>query len=230
MSPLLGAIVALNMAGQPVLAGEVAVSGMGGGSFNLSVTSIVERRWQTVVRQQYDYSCGSAAVATLLTYHYDWPVDEAAVFEAMFEAGDREAIQAQGFSMLDMRNYLRSQGFRADGIRAPLNVLAEVGVPLISLITTRGYTHFVVIKGVTSTDVIVGDPARGMLRLPRGEFEGIWSGTALIVRSRATQGRNAFNHERDRDATPQAPVGQASRQGDTISSFSMMLPARGEFY
>ena len=221
--------MALSVATRPVVAGEVRISGLGGGTFNLSITSLSERRWVAVVRQQYDYSCGSAALATLLTYHYDWPIDEAAVYEAMYSAGDQEAIREQGFSMLDMRDYLRSVGFRADGVRAPLEALEQIGVPVITLITTAGYRHFVVVKGISASHVVVGDPARGIMRMTRSEFVDIWNGTALLVRSSAAQGRDAFNDERDQDATPVAPVGQAVLR-DTISSFSMMLPARGEFY
>lgn len=226
---LAGAALALTAFSRPGLAGEVSISGFGGGTFNLSVTTLAERRWQAVVRQQYDFSCGSAAVATLLTYHYDWPIDEVSVFEAMYGYGDQEAIRTQGFSMLDMRNYLRSVGFRTDGVRASLDVLAQIGVPVITLITTRGYMHFVVIKGITPRDVIVGDPARGMLSMPRHEFEEAWNGTVLMVRSRADQGREAFNNQRDRNAAPLAPLTDAVLQ-ETISTFSMMLPARGEFY
>lgn len=37
------------------------------GSFQVKAKSLQEKGWDRVVRQQYDYSCGSAAVATLLT-------------------------------------------------------------------------------------------------------------------------------------------------------------------
>ena len=33
--------------------------------FGLPVTSMLGRRFETVIRQQYDFSCGSAALATL---------------------------------------------------------------------------------------------------------------------------------------------------------------------
>ncbi|RYF14189.1 MAG: peptidase C39, partial [Oxalobacteraceae bacterium] len=42
-------------------------------NFTAPVTSLIGRRFETVVRQQYDFSCGSAALATLLRYHYDDP-------------------------------------------------------------------------------------------------------------------------------------------------------------
>ncbi|WP_204283799.1 C39 family peptidase, partial [Klebsiella pneumoniae] len=69
--------------------------------------------FRTVVRQQYDYSCGSAAVATLLRYHYGRPTVESDVFSAMWRSGDQAQIKRAGFSMLDMKRYLDSQGYMA---------------------------------------------------------------------------------------------------------------------
>src|SRR3546814_9354722 len=74
--------------------------------FSIPVMSLKEKRWTNVVRQQYDFSCGSAAVATLLTYHYEMPTDEARAFEEMFVRGDQAKIQAEGFSMLDIKQFL----------------------------------------------------------------------------------------------------------------------------
>jgi predicted double-glycine peptidase len=39
-------------------------------TFNVPVTTYKEMHFRRVVRQAYDFSCGSAALATLLTYHY----------------------------------------------------------------------------------------------------------------------------------------------------------------
>src|SRR3546814_14224143 len=49
------------------------------GSYAIHVTSLKEARFKTTVPQQRDFSCGSAAVATLLTYQYGQPVTEAEV-------------------------------------------------------------------------------------------------------------------------------------------------------
>jgi len=48
-----------------------------------------QRAFQRTTHQQYDFSCGSAAVATLLTFQYGRPTDESSVFKAMFVAGDQ---------------------------------------------------------------------------------------------------------------------------------------------
>ncbi len=45
-----------------------------GGSYSVPVTSLKAARYRTTVPQQHDFSCGSAAVATLLTYQYGHPV------------------------------------------------------------------------------------------------------------------------------------------------------------
>jgi predicted double-glycine peptidase len=89
------------------------------GSYTLHVTSLKEARFRSTVRQQFVTSCGSAAVATLLTYHYNTPVTEQQVFNAMY-AGRPAKIQREGFSLLDMKRYLAQQGFLADGyMRSP---------------------------------------------------------------------------------------------------------------
>ncbi|MBC7768718.1 MAG: C39 family peptidase [Phycisphaerales bacterium] len=164
-------------------AAQVRTHGEYGGSFNVAVTSWRDIPFRTVVRQQYDYSCGSAAVATLLRFHYGLQVGEAEVFQHMFDRGDQERIRAVGFSMLDMRDYLQARGFQADGLRLPLDRLATLGVPTIALITHNNYRHFVVIKGVDENRVLVGDPTFGLQTYTRAEFESVWNGVVLAIRT-----------------------------------------------
>ena len=77
--------------------------------FELPVTSMLGRRFETVVRQQFDFSCGSAALATLLRYHYEDPQNEQTVFLGMFQDGDQAQIRKLGFSLLDMNRYLAAR-------------------------------------------------------------------------------------------------------------------------
>ena len=105
-------------------AATLEVRGPQDGGFNVHVVSVKEARFTTTQRQQFDFSCGSAAVATLLTHHYGKPTDERAVFTQMFERGDQAKIRKEGFSMLDMKRYLESRGLRADGFQLPVDRLA----------------------------------------------------------------------------------------------------------
>ncbi len=178
---LAAAFVAWIAAASPSQA-QVRTHGEAGGSFTISVTSWRDIPFRTVVRQQYDYSCGSAAVATLLRFHYGLRVTEGEVFEHMFARGDQERIRAVGFSMLDMRAYLQTRGFTADGLRLPLDRLATLGVPAIALISHGNYRQFVVVKGVEGDRVLVGDPTFGLQTYTRAEFEQVWNGVVLAIR------------------------------------------------
>ncbi|MFV0278147.1 MAG: C39 family peptidase [Parahaliea sp.] len=194
-------------------------------NFNVPVTSFQEKKFQRVVPQAYDFSCGSAAVATLLTYHFGKPSSEQDVFVDMFETGDKENIRAKGFSLLDMKLYLERNGYRADGFRISLDKLREVGVPAIALINTRGYSHFIVVKAIDERSVVIGDPALGMRALPRDEFEAMWNGIFFVIHNRMEVAKRHFNQDEDWDHQVLPPLEQAlSRR--TLAEFTLSLPTR----
>ncbi|WP_449406271.1 C39 family peptidase, partial [Massilia phosphatilytica] len=80
-------------------AADLAIAG--GARFDVPVKSMRELRFTSTTRQQYDFSCGSAALATLLTYHYGHPISETVAFKAMWDNGDQAKIRREGFSLLD---------------------------------------------------------------------------------------------------------------------------------
>ncbi len=195
---------------------------------NVTIKSLQEKRFDTVVKQNYDFSCGSAALATLLTYHYDMPKTEGVLFDAMWAAGDKEKIRREGFSLLDMKNYLQSIGMRSDGFRVPLDKLRQVGVPTITLITTRGYTHFVVLRGITDTHVVVGDPALGSRMVTREQFLTEWSGIAFAIHNKARLARSQFNLKRDLPFESKAYLGMAlDRNG--LEAVTVLAPGQNQF-
>ncbi len=195
-----------------------------GGSYQLRVTSLKEARFSTTIPQQYDFSCGSAATATLLTYQYGHPVSEAEVFTHMYNNGDQQKIRHEGFSLLDMRRYLESVGFRADGFELPLEKLQEQGVPAIVLLNDRGYRHFVVVKGIRNQRVLLGDPARGTRAMPISRFEALWDNRVLFVIHNQRE-RARFNQTRDWRTAPPAPLDMGiQRDGLRNSTLSRNRP------
>ena len=163
------------------LAGSLTLGNSDTGNFTLHQVSFAEMPFRTVVRQQFDYSCGSAALATLLRYHYGRHTSEAMVFQAMYAVGDQARIQKLGFSLLDMKKYLAAMGYQADGYRLSLDALAKAATPAIALIQIGAYKHFVVIKGVIGDSVLVGDPALGLRKFSRAEFLAGWNGIAFLL-------------------------------------------------
>ncbi len=207
----------------PALAGGLDLRAPYGGSYTLRITSLKEARFRTTVPQRYDFSCGSAATATLLSYQYGVPVNEEQVFVKMYTNGDQAKIRKEGFSMLDMRRYLQSRGFEADGFELPLDKLSEEGVPAIVLLNDRGYRHFVVVKGLRNGRVLLGDPARGTRAMSRARFEALWDNRVLfVIHNRREIAR--FNQARDWRTAPPAPM-DLGIQRDGLRNVAM--PRRG---
>jgi predicted double-glycine peptidase len=178
---------------------------IGAGDVNLPVASIRQARLAGTLLQQYDFSCGSAAIATLLTHHYGTPTDELTVFERMYAHGDQAQIQREGFSLLDMKRFLDTLGFEADGFEQPLQSLREARIPAIVLINQNGYQHFVVIKGLQEDRVLLGDPSQGTRAMPLAAFEALWQSRLLfVIHNRTEQAR--FNLASDWRVAPRAPL------------------------
>ncbi len=197
------------------------------GTFSMHAKSLKEIKWDGVIRQQYDYSCGSAAVATLLTYHYDLPVSETMVYQSMWDRGNQEKIRTVGFSMLDMKHYMDSKGLRADGFTMSIDAFIKVGVPGIALLDTQGFKHFVVVKGLERGMVLVGDPASGTVVVPKEYFNDIWNGTILAAREEVEIARANFNNDRDWRVRPAAPISLGvNRTG--IATGLLELPGANE--
>ncbi|MBI1273956.1 MAG: peptidase C39 [Alphaproteobacteria bacterium] len=164
---------------------------------NIAVVSWRDWPFQTTKRQAYDFSCGSATVATMMSYVYDVPTSERDVFKSMFDQGDQEKIRREGFSMLDMVNYMRRKGMNANGYKLSLAAIEKKRVPFIALINKEGYNHFVVVKGIAGPFVLVGDPNNGNVVYHRKHFEQMWNGIALLVTNHASKAHTVFNSPRE---------------------------------
>lgn len=193
-----------------------------GSPLTLPVTSFRDMRFKTVVRQKYDYSCGSASLATLLRFHYDRPIGEAEIFKAMWDVGDQATIQKVGFSLLDMKRYLEGLGYKAEGYQISLDELMASKEPLITIIDLGKYRHFVVVKGARDGQVLVGDPAQGLRTYSAEEFTQIWQPVILTIEE---AGRPAFNREADWRPYGAFALGEPLSD-DSLASLTRELPPR----
>jgi predicted double-glycine peptidase len=193
-----------------------------GGSldFELPVMSMLGRRFETVVRQQYDFSCGSAALATLLSFHYDDPQTEQTVFIGMFRDGAQDQIRQLGFSLLDMKRYLAARGIAADGYRVTLDQIAKARTPGIALVNFNGYKHFVVIKGFEGSTLLLGDPSLGLRREDAATFAKQWNGVFFVLNGRTATAQSHFNQAADR---ARAPTGRFYAQAEPLDLAGLAL-------
>ncbi|MFM4962327.1 C39 family peptidase [Aeromonas bivalvium] len=152
------------------------------GGLNKPVQSIMERRFANIERQYTDFSCGAAAVATILRYAYGHVTNERWVMDGMMAMADPALVQRYGFSMLDMKQYLQMLGMRVRGYRLDDEKLRQVRVPTIVLLNIRGYQHFAVLRAIDKQDrVYLADPALGNRIISFNEFKESWNGILLAV-------------------------------------------------
>jgi len=201
-------------------------------TLSVPVISWRDLPFQTVKRQAFDYSCGSAAVATLLSYVYGIPASEKEIFETMFEHGDQEKIRKEGFSLLDMSRYLNNRGLKAKGYKLDFATIEKHKVPFIALINHDGYNHFVVVKSLKGPQVLVGDPSKGNVVYSRRDFARAWNGISLVVTNQANKAREAFADAREwryARATALASAGNEFANDSVPQSFPnwQIAPAGG---
>jgi uncharacterized protein len=143
------------------------------------VKSLLEMRRHNVVVQEWDISCGAAALATLLEFRFGDPVAERDVAKALVRrpeyVADPMLVRArQGYSLLDLKRYVDSRGYRGVGYgQMSLEDVIE-RAPLIVPIDANGYKHFVIFRGVADARVLVADPAWGNRTMPIEKFKSMW--------------------------------------------------------
>jgi predicted double-glycine peptidase len=193
-----------------------------GGEYQLVIVNYRDLPYRAVVRQQYDFSCGSAALATLLRYHYARPLSETDVFKAMWVSGDQAAIRAHGFSLADMKRYLGTIGIGADGYRVSLARLEQASIPAIAVVTLNGYKHFVVIKGIRAGQVLVGDPARGLVIWRADAFAKAWDGLIFVLHDPRDPGdHHGFNDAQAWGLVAAPPIGLATQRLPVVSDLAI---------
>ncbi|WIE47288.1 C39 family peptidase [Pseudomonas sp. GM17] len=153
----------------------------GGNLVYKQVQSVRERKFADLVEQKTDFSCGAAALATVLRQAYWLDVDEEHVIKGMLATADQDLVRTQGFSMLDMKRYLESIGMRARGYRIPPDKLQAVSIPVVVLMDIRGYKHFVVMQRAQKDWVYIGDPVLGHKRYSHEDFVKGWNGIVFAI-------------------------------------------------
>lgn len=134
-------------------------------------------RDENIVKQAFDYSCGAAALATVLTYGLGDKVSEIDILKDILDAlpKDEEALRKkQGFSLLDLKGVSQARGYKAQGFRLSPEYLSKLHGPVIVFIKPRGYEHFAVFKGVQYDRVYLADPSLGNVRMPMYKFLDMW--------------------------------------------------------
>ena len=169
---------------RPTLDYEMNVAKVGGSVAPESVQMFPNEyfKYRHIVHQAYDYSCGSAALTTVLQFHLGLAVTEQDAMKGMLEHGEQDKIIARrGFSLLDMKRYVATLGSDSGGFHADMSDLEKLDQPAIVPIDYAGFKHFVVVKGIRNGKVFIADPSAGNIAFSVEEFAGLWDKGTLFV-------------------------------------------------
>lgn len=148
----------------------------------LPVKPVSEFRYHNVTRQAYDYSCGSAALTTVLNQYLGRQFQERQIMEGLLRFGETDKIvQRRGFSLLDMKRLATALGHPSGGFKAELKDIKTLDHPAIVPIAYGGFKHFVVLKKYKDGHIFVADPALGNISFTETKFLEIWDQNVLFI-------------------------------------------------
>lgn len=143
------------------------------------VTSLLEIRQNKVVIQQWDLSCGAAALTTLLKYQHGVNTNEKEVAAGLIQRQEYQKNpellkQHQGFSLLDLKRYTNKIGLIGKGFgKLTFDDLLTMA-PILVPINLSGYNHFVIFRGKSGNRILLADPAWGNRTIMLEDFNKAW--------------------------------------------------------
>lgn len=137
-----------------------------------------------IERQSLDYSCGAAALATLLRWYGVEAIDEAGLLEAhyaqvghpVFSQSEVTDLSAWYLSLADLSALAGQWGLRAYGVAVAAERLWDLQLPAIAHLAGLKQPHFVLIQGLDASGrrVALADPAGGHRYLSAAAFYQEW--------------------------------------------------------
>ena len=148
------------------------------------VKSWKEIRDSNVVKQQYDYSCWSGALATLMQIGFGERVTEKEIIDLILKGKNEEEFKdiiKHGYSLLNLKQVAEQRGYFVGMYRLKISHLYQLRGPVLIYFEPQGQKHFAVLKEVKGDRVYIADPARGNIRMSIYRFQNEWPGVILAI-------------------------------------------------
>jgi len=180
-------------------------------SIKRKVKSYIEFKNEGMVRQEFDYSCGSSSLATILKYFFnekitekevlDWVLDKKGLIDKNCKDSKKEKckikkleeLEEEDFklSFFDLAKFAKEKGYKAVALALNLDELRKLKVPAIAFVKIRRNEHFTVYKGMDKKFVYLADPSFGNIKVRIGKARSafirlgnIWKKTAFSKKTK----------------------------------------------
>lgn len=159
--------------------------GIGGGVADARpIDNFRAMKFRNIVKQQLEFSCGAASLATILTYYWGRPTQEAEILdlvEPRYPGALRQELKNDGMSADDIAYAASRLKFQAVPVAVALEQLKNLKAPVI-IHTKRGkLEHFSVLKYVDNGRYFLADSIVGNRILNEKEFNAQYSGFIIVV-------------------------------------------------
>lgn len=134
--------------------------------------------------QGFDYSCGTGALSTLLTYYFNDPVSEIELIKDILNHLPEEVLknrQEYGLSMLDLKQAAERRGYQAYGVKLKYSSLLKLDRPVLVYLETQDYKHFAIYKGFREDRIFLADSSRGNIRISTHRFFKEWKEKRALI-------------------------------------------------
>lgn len=161
--------------------------------------TLLDLRYQGVVRQTTEYSCGAAALACLLSLYFGVAATESEVLdlvEAQVTARGEEPGPGTGLTAYDLKKASSTLGLQLVGYELSVEQVEEYfacgGFPMIAHVT-KPCSHYLVVVGMRDETLLLSDPGWGRYAASATELRDgrAMSGVFLVALPSEEQARSA---------------------------------------
>ncbi len=145
-----------------------------------------ELRDENVVIQKDKFTCGAAALCTLIRHYLGEQASEKEILDIINKHSPEEAEKRKqnGLTMRDLKKAAESMGYEVRSYQLNIQGLKQLDAPLLVRIICEGEEHFVVLRGIVGDRAVLADPVRGNVRVSVEKFLEEWNGTPVLVLSK----------------------------------------------
>ena len=134
----------------------------------------------TLTRQQAGFDCGSAALATLLSFYTDRAVEpDDLVRSQSFTTDEWQRVRREGFSLVQLADMAAALKVKPSVTRLSSRALLSVPLPVLVYLRLPTGPHFSVLTGIAGQRVTLADPTQGALMWTLTQFLRAWAPDGL---------------------------------------------------